>query len=239
MAGVFAAWWILSYMQLHLPIRDQDAVITIPDPVQARAKVLNALDVQVQGDITTEVPINQVVSIPVEDTLNTLIHFDHDVPIKMDVPVQDTIPVDQNVPVDTHVQVNVLGKQITLPVKGNIPIKMQVPIKFNVPINQQVHLTFDAPAQAKLKQNLQVPLKADINATIPIHGTMQVPVKSDLHAQVFLSDPLPAKIIKSDLQIPLNGLALMESQPQRDAKDAALDAEAILKAWEKDQGNAK
>lgn len=241
LAGVLAAWWILSYMQLHLPIRNQNAVITIPAPVQARAKVLDALDVQVQGNISTEVPVNQNIAIPVQDTLNTMIHFDHDVPIKMDVPVQNVVPVDQTVPVDTHVTVNVLGKDITLPVKGNIPIKMQVPIKFTVPVNQQVHLTFDAPAQAKLKQDLHVPLNAKINATIPIHGTMQVPVKSDLHAQVFLSDPMPATIVKSDLEIPLSGLSLLQTPPANKSTqpEVALSPEMLLKDMDTHQGATK
>lgn len=232
MAGVFAGWWVLSYMQLHLPIRDQDAVITIPDPVQARAKVLSDLEVMVKGDISTKVPLDQVVSVPVQETLNTMIHFDHEVPIKLDVPVKDIIPVDQTITLDTHVKVNVLGKDIKLPLKGTIPIKLQVPINFTVPINQNIRVTFDAPAQAKLKQNIHVPLKTTIDTTIPIHGMMQVPVKSELNAQVVLADPIPAKILQSDLVIPLNNLGLKEKvnlppPVQHELNPAALLSEAL------------
>ncbi len=215
MLGIGAASWLFKSTELRLPVRNQSAIVRLPQPIQAKARIANDLDILVRGEVQSQVPINQVIEVPIQDTLHTIISFDHAVPVKMDVPLNVTIPLDQILHVDSTVQVKVLGQQLSLPIRGDIPVKAQIPLKLNVPVDQQVHLKFVAPADATLKQTLKIPLKTSIDARIPIQGAMQVPVKSDLEAQVIISQPIPAVISHSDLTIPLSQLGLQRLRSAR------------------------
>lgn len=210
--GICAASWIFKSTELRLPVRNQAATVRLPAPIQAKARIANDLDILVRGEVQSKVPIDQVVEVPIQDTLHTVITFDHAVPVKMDVPISVNIPLDQTLHVDSTVQVKVMGQHISLPIRGDIPVKAQIPLKLTVPVDQQIHLKFVAPADATLKQTLKVPLKTSIDARIPIQGAMQVPVKSDLEAQVIINHPIPALITHSDLTIPLSQLGLRRMQ---------------------------
>jgi hypothetical protein len=214
--GVVAGWWVFKNFDMNLPVRNQPATVTLPEPMQVRAKVLNDLDVMVKGQLSTEIPIDQSIQVPINETLHTVISFDHDVPIKMQVPVSYTLPLDQVIHVDSKVKVTVLGKDISLPIRGDIPIKAQIPINMNVPIDQRVRLKFVAPADAKLQQQLNIPLKTTIATTFPLQGVMQVPVKSELQAQVVVPQPISAVISESDFSFPLSQLALQRVEKNAD-----------------------
>lgn len=206
--GIIAGWWVFKNFDMNLPIRNQPATVTLPEPIQVKAKVLNELDVMVKGHLATEIPIDQTIQVPVKDTLHTVISFDNEVPIKMQVPVKYTLPLDQKIHVDSTVKVRLLGRDISLPIRGDIPIKAQIPININVPVNQNIRLKFVAPADARLEQKLNIPLRTMIATNFPLQGVMQVPVKSELQAQVVVPQPVSAVITKSDFRFPLSQLAL-------------------------------
>lgn len=214
--GIVAGWWVFKNFDMNLPIRDQPATVSLPEPIQVKAKVLNDLDVMVRGNLATQIPINQTIQVPVNETLHTVISFDNEVPINMQVPVNYTLPLDQKIHVDSTVKVRLLGRDISLPIRGDIPIKAQIPININVPVNQKVWLKFVAPADARLKQNLNIPLKTTIATNFPLQGVLQVPVKSELQAQVIVPEPVSAVITKSDFRFPLSQLALQRVEKSVD-----------------------
>ncbi|MEL0027882.1 MAG: hypothetical protein VW625_04350 [Perlucidibaca sp.] len=214
--GVLAAWWLLTTFSLNLGLRDQPAVVQVVKPVAVQAQVLNNLDILLNGNLSTTVPVNQEVTLPIKDTLHVMATMDNDIPIKMDVAIRDKITIEQDVPVDTKVEVNVLGAKIRLPVRGNIPIKMVVPVNLNVPVNQPVRMKFTAPVAVKLQQDLRVPLKTDIATTIPLNSRMSVPVREPLDALVTIPQPLDTVITRAKLKIPLNTLGF-----SRNPDDAA------------------
>lgn len=206
--GVFAGWWLFTRMDARLTLVDQQATVRLPNPVPVKADILNDLQIMLNGNITTSVPIDQTVQVPIHDTLHVMATLDHDVPIKMTVPIHDIIPVDQTVHVDSKVAVMVMGRTLTLPIRGDVPIKADVPINLDVPVDQMVHLKFTAPADVKLLQALSVPLKTQIKTTIPLHSSLSVPVKSALLASVTIPDPVDAVVTHADLRLPLNTLRL-------------------------------
>ncbi len=219
--GAVAGWWVFRNVDARLVLKDQPATVLLPEPLAVTADVLNDLSIEIDTSITTTVPVDQRVKIPVEETLRVNASFDSEIPIKMNVPVKDYIVIDQLLDVNTVVKADLLGDTHDLPLRGKIPVKARVPVNLNIPVDQMVHLKFTAPVEAKLKQALDVPLKADIAATIPIRSKMNVPVKSALQANIVVPDPAPVVITEADLRLPLRTLRLNTADDQARAPAAA------------------
>lgn len=218
LGGGLAGWWLFRHVDARVLLANQPATVSLPNPMRVRADVLDDLDVMIDGDIATTVPIDQVLTVPITDTLRVMATMDSDVPIRMTVPIRDSIPVDQVVHVDTRVKVDILGQTLTLPVRGDIPVKTSVPVSLDVPVDQVVRIRFTAPTEVSIKDAVTVPLKADISAVVPIHSEMKVPVRSTLRADVKVEGPLQAVIVRSDLQLPLRKLALGVSERAADGQ---------------------
>lgn len=212
--GGLAAWWLFRNVDARLLLADQPATVALPEAIRVKANILDALDVLIEGDIATTVPINQTLQIPIQDTLRVMASMDSDVPIRMTVPIRDVIAIDQLVDVNTKVEVDVLGKTLTLPVRGQVPVKAMVPVKLDVPVDQMVRIRFTAPTDVRIKDAVSVPLKANISAVVPIHSEMKIPVKSALEADITVAQPFKAMIVHSDLQLPLRKLALGLARPE-------------------------
>lgn len=69
--GAGIAWWILNYLEIGLPIRNQQAQVRITEPVQAKADIYDPLEVMVKGSIDTKIPINQQIQVPIKGTMHT------------------------------------------------------------------------------------------------------------------------------------------------------------------------
>lgn len=216
-SGIAIALWVFQHFKIYIPLEDQAVNIDLQEPLQAKVQIHDALDVDVTGRVKTTIPIRENLSVPIQQTLNPIVHFDNQVPIKTIIPVRENLIVDQNLAVDTKVKVRILGKDITLPLKGSIPIKLDVPIEMDVPLDQLVHLKFEVPVQADLKENLRIPLKTDLNVDIPVEGHLNAPVKTALEASVNVQNTLPIKIQKGELVIPLNTLSLKKNEPEKNA----------------------
>lgn len=207
--GGLVALWVLHNVDVRLLLTNQPAMVTIPEPVSVSAKVLNKLDIVIDDKIRTKVPVDQTVTVPINDTLNLTADFDATVPIRMTVPVHDTIAIDQSLDLDTVIKADLLGDTHDLHIRGKVPVKARVPVDLSIPVDKMVQLKFTAPVAARIKQSLNVPLKMTIDADIPIHSEMDVPVKSDLVGEItFPKDPRQVIINYADLLLPLRTLTL-------------------------------
>lgn len=207
--GALIAYFIFTYVEVKLPLRDQPATVTLLDPLKGRAEVLEKLDIRIDDTIQTQVPVNQRVTIPIKDKLDLQLHFDGDVPLKLNIPVNETIRLKQEVDLDTVIEARILGDTQKLPVRGTIPINEKVPLDLTVPVNKTVHLNFTAPVSAKIDQELTVPLKTTIDANVPIDSAFNVPVLNQLEGRIKMPDK-PTRVIinKADLTLPLRTLEL-------------------------------
>ena len=206
--GGLAGWWLFRNFDARVQLRQQPAVVSLPEPLSVTADVLNALDVRIDGDIAARVPVDQLITVPIRDTLRVNATVDSEVPIRMIVPVREQVAVDQVVQVDSTVQVRVLGRYLTLPVRGAVPIKAIIPVNLDIPVDQRVRVQFSTPADVRIVHPLRVPLKADIDAVVPVHSQLRVPVQSALQAQVQVQGAVPAVIEQADLRLPLRNLSL-------------------------------
>lgn len=205
--GVYIGIWVFQHFKIYIPLNDQAVNIALQEPLQAKVKIHDALDANVQGNINATVPIKETLSVPIKQTLNPHAYFENSVLIKTVIPVRETLNIDQNLPVDTHVTVKVLGKNITLPLKGDIPLKLNVPISIDVPLEQKAQVKFDFPVKAVVQENLIVPFEADIKANIPVKGHLNAPIQTALEASVDIVKTLPVKIKQGELIIPLDQVA--------------------------------
>lgn len=215
LCGVMLAIWVFQHFNIYIPLENQKVNIDLQEPLQAKVKIHDALDVDVKGRVNAEIPIREKLNIPLTQTLTPRVYFDNQVPIKTIIPVREVLNVDQNLAVDTRVKVKILGKDISLPLKGTIPIQLKVPIEMDVPLEQKVHLKFDAPVKTVLKENLQIPLDTTLKTNIPIQGKLNVPIKTALQATVDVQNTLPIEIKQGELKIPLNSLQISRTKPNQ------------------------
>ncbi len=214
LGGAFVGIWVFSNVDARLLLADQPARITILDPLEVSGQVLDNLDITIDDTIHSAVPVNQMLSLPIPDTLKVMAEFDGEIPIELSVHVQDKIPLDQVLDLDATIEADLLGDVHKLPIRGKVPVKAEVPIDLTIPVKKNVRIAFKAPANVKILENLNVPLKTVIDADIPIKSSLSVPVKSLLRARVdFPKDPSNVVINYADLKIPLRTLRLELAEP--------------------------
>lgn len=201
---------VIRQLEARLLVTDADLLAYVDQVLEVDASVLNALDIQLNDTVSTRVPVDTLLSVPVEQALELDAVFDAVVPIRVDVPVNDVILLEQDVELDTVVEADLLGETFELPLRGRFPIRAEVPISLLVPIDQPVRLRFTAPIKARLRQNLEVPLKTEIIADVPLQTEMSVPVLNDVVVTVEIprDPPLPVTLNYADLLIPVGDLRL-------------------------------
>ena len=206
--GAYAAYWSWRNLGAELLLRDQQASVMIPDPMKVGIDILDDLDIELDTDLETSVPIDQRLDLAIREKMNVEVTLDDSVPIEMDVPLEKTIQLDQKIPIDGEVEAKVLGQWITLPVKGKLPVEADIPIDITVPVEQMVDISFTSPAEVRFLENLSVPLKTDIDTTIPLETDLSVPVRSELDAFATILEPADALIAEMDLQLPIRDIGL-------------------------------
>lgn len=202
-AGAYGGYWVWRNLGAELLLRNQQAKVTIPEPMPVGIDILDELDVELDTLLTTTVPIDQTLTLPIEDTLNVEVTFDSRVPIRMTVPIRQTIRLDQTIAVDGTVSVKTFGRWVELPLKGDLPVQADIPLDVEVAVDQQVNLAFTAPAQVTLLDDLEVPLKTNIQTRIPLRTALSVPVRSRMRAYATILEPADALIAEMDLKLPI------------------------------------
>ncbi len=80
--GALAAGFVITRVDLNLMLRNQPAKVVIAQDLTGRARVNGNLDLHLEERVKTRVPVDQPVTIPLDDTLNIIVHFDGDIPLK-------------------------------------------------------------------------------------------------------------------------------------------------------------
>ncbi len=209
--GAVAAYVVIGRADLTLALRNQPLTAIIPQQLKAHARVVGNLGLQMDETIRTRVPVDQRVTIPIDDTLNIVAIFNGEIPLRMNVRLKDSIPLRQVIDLNTTVEAYLpeLGSTLVIPLRGKIPVDTMVPVDLVIPVDQRVRLDFTTPVTARIRQNLSVPLRANIEAEVPINATFQVPVLNEVDAVITLpGTPSKAVIESGDLTLPLRSLQL-------------------------------
>tara|TARA_R110001599_G_scaffold44009_5_gene131495 strand:+ start:6460 stop:7248 length:789 start_codon:yes stop_codon:yes gene_type:complete len=209
-------YFVIRHLHAQLLVTDETLLAYVDQPLEVEASVLNRLDIELDEVVSTRVPVDTVLTVPVAQPLELNAEFDALVPIRVDVPVEDVILLEQNVDIDTIVQADLLGETFDLPLRGSFPVRAEVPVTILVPIEQNVRLRFTAPIRARMRQDLIVPLKTEIVAEVPLKARMSVPVLNDLFVSAVVNKdpPLEVRLNYSDLLIPVGKVGLRFADAQ-------------------------
>lgn len=210
-AGAMVAYFIFLHVDLTALLVNQPVQITIAEPLEATARPLDPLIAAIDQTIHARIPVDQMVSMPLNTSLNVVAHFDGEIPVDAVVHVKDSIPIDQVIAIDTVAEAELLGTTLHAPVKGKIHARALVPIDLMVPLKQKIKTKFDTPAIADINQTLNVPFRATIESDIPLKADLPIPVKSSFRAIVKIpaNPPLNAVINYADLVLPLRTLQFL------------------------------
>ncbi len=223
--GAFLVFYfVLLRVEARLLVTDTPLKAYLDQPLDVTASVLNELDIELDDTISTRVPVDEQLSVPVEQPLELVAEFDAVVPVRVDVPVKDVIVLEQRINIDTVVEADLLGETFRVPLRGSFPVRAEVPINLLVPIDQPVRMAFTTPIKARLRQNLEVPLKTEIVADVPLHTRMTVPVLNDLEvsADVQRKPSLDVQLNYADLAIPLSKIRIgFDTEPAPEHAPAA------------------
>lgn len=200
--------FVIRHLQAQLLVTNETLYAYVDQSLEVDASVLNQLDIELDEIVSTRVPVDTLLTVPVEQPLELDAEFDAVVPIRTDVLVEDVILLEQNVDLDTVVEADLLGETFELPLRGSFPVRAEVPVTILVPIDQNVRLRFTAPIKARMRQNLEVPLNTEIVADVPLKTEMSVPVLNELTttADVAQEPRLKVQLNYADLNISVGSM---------------------------------
>lgn len=195
--AVGAGWWAWHNLVAQVALKEQKALIKLPEQLAVRAAVSNRVQVQVDERLPVKVPISQVLSIPITEPIPVTVALDTLVPIDLEVPVKHVLKVDQVIDLDAKVQTRVLGFNVTLPIKGRVPLRADVPVDLVIPVRKQIPVSLNMPAVVRLPEPLRAQVDTVFETTIPIKQSMSLPVTAPVDATL----TFPGQVVEAGLQL--------------------------------------
>jgi hypothetical protein len=162
----------------------QTVPITTDVLINEQITVPISLQVNRTIPIKTEIPIRKQVLVPVNLEIDQVIAIDTTVPFKdqLVVPVNDVIEIDE------VFETSLLGQTVNFPVRGAIPIQLDVV----VPIDKEFPIQTDIPVRFPISQTLLV----DLNWTVPIDLDIPVnlPIETEVVVPIYRNIPISVEI---------------------------------------------
>ncbi len=227
--GVLIAWWVWLHLIIHIDIRDQQAGITLPEEFEAVAKVSNMLDVAMKGEITTTVPFQQTLTVPLRGRYDFDVEMNAKVPVQFDVTYDGIIPVDTSADVTIRTGINYknLKSLRNLVIETSLPLKFPLPVNLKIPVDDVIDLTYNGPLSADIDQDLLAPVDTVLRTTLPIDQTIRTPVTAAIPLTV-RPDAEQVRMIITDLQVNLRPSRMLSfglaSKEDRDAGPERADS---------------
>ena len=204
-----AAWWAWHNLAARVVLREQQALIRLPDELNVQASLLRKVVVQVDQVLPVRVPIQQDISIPLNDPIPVQVSIDTVVPVNLSVPVKHVFKIDQVIDVDSTVRTRVLGIPLSLPVKGQVPVRAEVPIDFAIPVRQDLPVALTTQAQVRITEPLRTRIDTVIEAKVPIRESLALPISEPVSARLtFPQQQIEAGLDLMDLTVPFESVSL-------------------------------
>ena len=192
-----AGWWAWNHLVAQVALKEQTALIKLPEQLAVRAAVSNRVQFKVDERLPVRVPISQALSIPITEPIPIKVAVDTMVPIDLEVPVKHVLKVDQAIDLDAKVQTRVLGFNVTLPIKGRVPLRADVPVDIVIPVRKQIPVSLNMPAVVRLPEPLHAQVDTVFETTIPIKQSMSLPVTAPVDATL----TFPGQVVEAGLQL--------------------------------------
>lgn len=206
-AGV--AWWAWHNLAARVVLREQQALIRLPEGLNVQASLSRRLEVEVDQVLPVRVPIRQDISIPLNDPIPVQVSIDTVVPIDVSVPIKHVFQVDQVIDVDSTVRTRVLGIPLSLPVRGQVPVRAEVPIDIVVPVRQDLPVALTTQARVRITEPLRTRIDTVVEARVPIRESLSLPVSKPIDARLtFPQRQVEAGLDLMELTVPFEDVSL-------------------------------
>ncbi len=225
--GVLVAWWVYFHIVIDIAIRDQKMGVTLPESIRGIAEITNVLEVAMKGEISTEVPFNQELTVPLQGRYDLDVELRAKVPLKFDVTYNGILPIDTQADVTIRTGINYknLKSLRNLDIQTTIPLKFPLPVNLNVPIDQVIDLEYVGPLTADLDDELKTVVNTTLKARLPINQTVRTPVTARLPLTLFpQQDQVRAILTRLDVKLRPSSM-LKFSIAKEDERDGPVRAE--------------
>lgn len=207
--AVAAGWWAWHHLAVNVALREQQALVRLPDALSVRAELTRQVAVRIDQTLPVRVPIQQDLLIPIKDAIPVQVSIDTVLPIRLDVPVRQTIHLDQTVDIDTQVRTRVLGFNLTLPIQGRVPVKADVPVDMVIPVRKDLPIAFTTMAQVRITEPLRTRIDTVIQTQVPIHEALRLPITEPVAARLtFPQQQVQAGLDLMDLTVPFEAVTM-------------------------------
>jgi len=182
--------WLWPGIGFRVDLHDQMLSLRLPQQMTGEGEMQSKIPVRLRFNKVVELPIDQPVSVTINQALPAHVRMN------AAVPVQTSVRVKRDVELETELHMRVPIYSWLPPVPARMPVKLTVPVDLEVPVNTVLQFRFDQLAVATLSEPLQVPLKTRFKSLVKVDQQMDV---SMLGAVAFsLATPLEALPVKID-----------------------------------------
>lgn len=213
--GLFGYWAFMN-VAARLIISDQALTIQLPPRSNIVMRTNHNVDVLMKGTIYAQVPLKQMLDLPVSGTYDTIIDIDTQVPLETVITYEGIIPVDSMADIEAKAPVNFqnVKKYKNLHFKAKLPLKLRLPVKLVVPVKQVIPLKYHGPLKVGIDHVIRTPVDTTLRTALKVNQPFSVPITTSLPVSLQLPQhPVKATIVESDLFLNLATLRLERKPP--------------------------
>lgn len=209
--GVAVAIWVYFHIVIDIAIRDQQVAVELPEKLSATVEVSNILEVAMEGLISTEVPFNQSLEVPLQG------RYDLDVDLRARVPLNFKVGYIGILPIDTEADVTIrtginyknLKSLRNLKIETSIPMQFPLPVNLNVPVDDVIDLEYVGRITADVDEVLVTNVDTVLKTRLPIKQTVRTPVTAALPLELY-PEQGPVKAILTSLDVELRPSSMLK-----------------------------
>lgn len=153
--GVMLLFWLYLNMQANMQVNARNAQIQLPQQLDVKIAVANALQAHARGDVNTEIKVDQQIPIALQGRYLADLKFQVTTPISVDIDYKTNIDIQTVMPL--HITTDLVYPSKLLP---KLPLKIDVPINLTVPFH--------------LKRTYQLPIKIQFAGAVDLDFNEQL-----------------------------------------------------------------
>lgn len=214
-AGGFLGFYLYAYMAMAVHLRDQQAILKLPAHIRANAAATHTFDIQMNGNISTQVPVKQRLAVPLQGEYPASIRLKTQIPLAFKLHYKDSIHI--KTWVDISGTTDLVLPQAFLPkfpLSARIPLELDVPVDLQIPVNTSMLLDYNGPVRFSLNQTIHTPINTVLNTRLPIDREVSVPLLSSFDVDVYPADKaVPLIVTDSQVQFAVSQLIPQRLKP--------------------------
>lgn len=212
MLGSMLGFWGYYHLVLAIELKNQRVLAHLPPQLNARVETTSALPVQVYGPVAVQVPVDQVITVPLQGNFPVQIKIDMPVPLHFSVPFKGQVPINSSVDIETTTAA-ILPHLPDMPLKIRLPIQINVPINTIIPVHTSFRFYYDGPLDLQFNQQVSTHIQTTLKSTVSMHHNMLTPPLGGFDVRLYPQQTPAAVTMHSHIRQPLTHLKLSRYAP--------------------------